>query len=185
MRQEHQIICIDFTVIFVYEAVKFSAVATICGCKVFYILKMTWSNWSLFFWRNLSVQYICVSLESLQYSIKILPLTNRCLMLLIQTVIVIILIKKAHVKISMCTLWPTMCEMQQQIHFRVYCGEVSESKLKCVWVCVSEASFLTWDGRALSTKSSVSVSKLKMPISLSPAPHLISPFSSSHHLAYV
>ena len=74
-------------------------------------------------------------------------------------------------------------------------GEVLNLSLVCVCVCVSvcvsvlvcmrvsQAPLPIWDGRVPSIKSSVSVSKLEMPISLYAAPYLISPSPSSHHLA--
>lgn len=63
---------------------------------------------------------------------------------------------------------------------------------QCVYICVclclcmhvSQAPLPTWDGRVPSIKSSVSASKLEMPISLYTAPYLIAPSPSSHHLAH-
>lgn len=55
----------------------------------------------------------------------------------------------------------------------------------CVCVCLTKGPMPIWHGRTLSTKSSVSRSKLEMPISLYTAPYLISPLPPSHHLAHV
>lgn len=58
-------------------------------------------------------------------------------------------------------------------------------KFVCVCVRMSQAPLPIQHAWAPSTKSSVSVSKLEMPISLYTAPYLIFRLPSSHHLAHV